>query len=199
MWTIFQNKITPSERRFLLFFVVQHESSALSAQNVASGSLLYTRIVTFATARWRLNVNKSTTPTKVLWVCCRPNLIWIMLLHLPESELIAGVPVPGFLHVNEDRTWVCVNCWGNKLTFVWKTSWGRQFPPWIPLTLYILHHYRRTLLNFNQRYLLSFRSHCSLWEHPADWQQFLGLFLLLLFRLCFLGFFWVKPFLQNNI
>lgn len=49
-----------------------------------------------------------------------------MLLHLPESELITGVPVPSFLHVNEDRTWVCVNCWGNRLTFVWKTGWGHH-------------------------------------------------------------------------
>lgn len=70
-------------------------------------SLFYEKkksVVTYATAKRRLNLNKYSTFTKVLWDCCRPNLIGIMLLHLPGSELIAGVPVSSFLHVNEDRT-----------------------------------------------------------------------------------------------
>lgn len=148
----------------------------------------------YATAKRRLNLNKYSMFTKVLWDCCRPNPIGIMLLHLPESELIAGVPVSGFLHVNEDRTWVCVNCWGNKLIFVWKTSWVDQFPPWILLDLVHSPPLQEDLIEPQQSSLLFFRPHCSLREHRGDWQQFLLFSIVTVFHLFFLGFFLTQAF-----
>lgn len=153
-----------------------------------------------ATAKRHMNLNKYSMFTKVLWDCCRPNLIGIMLLHLPESELIAGVPVSGFLHVNEDRTWVCVNCWGNKLIFVWKTSWVDQFPPWILLDLVHSPPLQEDLIELLQSYLLFFQTSLFV-PRTSRWLTAVSAFFYCYcVSFIFPGFFfWLKPLLQKNI
>ena len=137
----FRNKLPLTD--LLLFSVVKQKSSELLAKNIEQTNKevfpfgaafgiklcndLYTNILMREKSVLGMRppdggwIKTNLHFTKEQWDYCRPNLIRVALLHLPEWELIIGVPVPGFLHVNADRTWVYVNCWGNRLTFVWKT------------------------------------------------------------------------------